>query len=96
MWILFSFHDLVFPILALKQIVDTARPEILTQQFFMLGLIPGTNIQLTFESIIIICWATIFGLFIYKIYPLAQKLAASIDPYPNLPPKINYFDLIAL
>jgi hypothetical protein len=96
MWMLFSFHDLVFPILALKQIVSTARPGILTQQFFVLGLIPGTNIQLTFESIIIICWLIIIGLLIYKIYPMAQKLAMSIDPYPNLPPKINYFDLISL
>jgi hypothetical protein len=96
MWMLFGFHDLVFPLMAMKQIVGTARPEILGQQFFMLGLIPGTNIQLTFASIVSIGWAILFIYFIYKVYPAGKKLALSIDPHPELPPRMNYFDLVAL
>ena len=96
MWWIFSFHDLVFPLLALKQVVNTTRPEIVGQQFFMLGIVPGTNIQLTFAGIAITVWAILFGYFIYLIYPKAVKITESIDPYRKLPANMTYFDLIAL
>jgi hypothetical protein len=96
MWWIFGLHDVVFPLLALKQVVSTYRPEIVGQEFFLLGIIPGTNVQLTFSGIVIAVWLALFVYAIYLLYPKAKKIAKAIDPYPWLPAKMNYIELIAL
>lgn len=96
MWWIFSFYDFALPFLAFRQLLSTIRPEVTALRFFMLGLIPGTNIQITFNDIVLCFGAIAFGLIVARLYKKGQKITKNIDPHPYLPVKMNYFDSIAL
>lgn len=96
MWSLFSVHDSTYLLLSLQQITSSIHYEAAMQQFFLLGLIPFTNIQLSFSDIVIACWSILFITLCWKLYHFGLRTIKSIDPLEKLPASMTYFDSIAL
>lgn len=85
MWWFFSIQAIVFPILALEHSAVSADLSNIGPQFFLLGLIPGTNFQITFTDIIFCLWLSIFVIFAMNLYLRAQIILAKINLYRYLP-----------
>ena len=96
MWQIFSVHDATFLVLSIKNSIGQLSVEDSLQQFLFLGLIPGTNIQLSFDIIK-------YGLMLAAVitltkilHSIAKRRINNIDPLKDFPPGFTKFDLIAL
>lgn len=72
------------------------KVEILVQQFLLLGIIPGTNIQLSLNDLVLGLAYSLLGFVAYRLYVAALNAIEHIDPDHDLPPGIRRIDLIAL
>ena len=96
MWSLFSIHDSAYVLLSFNQMMSAIHLEAGLQQFFLLGIIPATDIQITFADIIVGVWLIGFFAMSQLLYGWGQNAIKNMDPYSYLPAGMTYFDSIAL
>jgi len=60
----------------------------------LLGIVPGTNFQITFADIVFIVWAILFAVLVSKLYIRAQKILFKINLISFLTSGINNLKLI--
>lgn len=96
MWSLFSIHDSVYVLLSFNQMISAIHVEAALQRFFLLGIIPATDVQITFTGIIVGVWLVCFFMLSRILYARGQSAIKAIDPYAYLPAGMTYFDSIAL
>lgn len=70
--------------------------ESVVQQFLLLGIVPGTNVQLTLNDILLTITYIVLAMLAYKLCSVALHAIDAIDPDKDLPPGIRRIDLIAL
>lgn len=96
MWWLFSIHDTVYPIFALIHLISTINVNIAWSRIFLLGLVPGTTIQITFDHLVVAFILFIFFISAYSCLKVGQHIIKKIDPDYMLPRGMSRIDLIAL
>jgi hypothetical protein len=96
MWWLLSIHDFIGPWLALKELVGLANLDRTFTTFLMLGILPGTNYQISFGDIICFIWLVIFTYISYRLFFKAQEILSHLDPYRHLSVNTTYLSLISL
>jgi len=62
-------------------------------QLFLLGIVPGTNFQITFADIVFMVWAILFAVLVSKLYIRAQKILFKINLISFLTSGINNFKI---
>jgi hypothetical protein len=67
MWWFFSYYEIVLPLEIIKHLLGIAHVDIIGTQFVMLGLIPGTNFQITFTDMLFGLWACLFIWLVIKL-----------------------------
>lgn len=96
MWWLF-LPQIVFISQGVVSLWPGARFEVMMQQFLLLGIIPGTTVQLSFSSVCLLLVCLSLGLLTLRLYSLAMRtIHTTIDPDYDLPPGIRRIDLITL
>lgn len=95
MWLVF-FPQFVFVIQSAFSFISLMKAEIVLQQFLLLGIIPGTNIQLSLNDMLLWVGYVILLYIAYYLCMLAIDTIDRIDPDHDLPPGIRRIDLIAL
>lgn len=96
MWWLLGFYDFVWPMLAIKELAVAANADNVIFRFLMLGIVPGTNLQISFGDIVCLIWAVLFLVLTYYLFFKAQKIISHLDPYRHLPINMTYISLVAL
>ena len=94
MWWFFNFQSIILPILNLTHIAGPVRLNVIGAQLFLLGIVPGTNFQITFADIVFIVWAILFAVLVSKLYIRAQKILFKINLISFLTSGINNLKLI--
>jgi len=95
MWSVF-IQPLLFIAQSIGQSLHVMYLEVMLQQFLLLGVIPGTAIQLELNDIVLILMYMFIAFIVIKLYATALRFIDAIDPDKDLPPGINRIDLIAL
>jgi len=81
MWWLFSIQDIEFPILAIKHLMASIDFSTIGPQFFLLGIVPGTNFQITFTEIVFCLWAFLFTIIVFHLCLKARAILIKINFY---------------
>lgn len=95
MWSVFS-QPLLFIAQSIGLSSHVSYLEVILQQFVLLGIIPGTSIQLELNDIILLLINALIAFIVIKLYTTALRHIDAIDPDKDLPPGINRIDLTAL
>lgn len=92
MWWLIDLLAFIIPVSLITDNAVTAAFAITFNQFLLLGIIPGTNIQITFTWLIVGSWCAFFVWLYAKAFP---RLFDSMFKH-RLPKGINPIDLQSL
>lgn len=95
MWSAF-IQPLLFIAQSIGQSFQVTYIEVIVQQFVLLGIIPGTDIQLDLNDIVLMLVNIFIAFIVIKLCVTALRYIDAIDPDKDLPPGINRIDLIAL
>lgn len=89
MWNLLLFQTIIYWLPALPIALHVQNMQLMFNEFLLLGIIPGTNIAITFNWIAYLFWALFF-------YWLITKLSFSqLEKYKNYK-KSNHIKQISL
>lgn len=83
MWWLFNLQTLILPFFKMLHLAPSFNMETVMQQFFMLGLIPGTNFQITFKEIVYGLGLMSAAFMIYKL-SVWTRMLLKINAYRRL------------
>jgi hypothetical protein len=88
MWWLYSWALLFVPA-TLNKFIPNLQIDKMIDQFLLLGIIPGTKIQITFSWFIISAWIAFFAWLALHALPEARKIIKTQK-------RINDIDLFSL